>query len=167
MKRSILLSIIFFVIQSSTTCIAQNSNRQRLLMDFNWKFSRTDTIGADKPAFNHSKWRTLHLPHDWSIESEFVQNAPTGGGGGYLPTGTGWYRKRFNVPKAALSKSVWIEFDGVYQNSDVWINGHHLGRYPNGYMSGRIESGWQKRWQGSSRGGNSHKRCACCIPFIG
>ncbi|HEY1022596.1 MAG TPA: beta galactosidase jelly roll domain-containing protein, partial [Flavisolibacter sp.] len=69
------------------------------------------------------------------IEHAFVQNAPTGGGGGYLPTGIGWYRKRFNLPKSVLSNAVWIEFDGVYQNSDVWINGHHLGRYPNGYMS--------------------------------
>lgn len=69
------------------------------------------------------------------IEHAFVQNAPTGGGGGYLPTGIGWYRKRFNLPKYVLSNAVWIEFDGVYQNSDVWINGHHLGRYPNGYMS--------------------------------
>ena len=106
-----------------------------MLMDFNWKFSRTDTIGADKAAFNDSKWRTLDLPHDWSIENEFVQNAPTGGGGGYLPTGIGWYRKRFNLPKSAISKSIWIEFDGVYQNSDVWINGQDLGHYPNGYMS--------------------------------
>jgi len=64
-------------------------------MDYNWKFSRTDTIDADKAAFNDNKWRILDLPHDWSIESEFVQNAPTGGGGGYLPTGVGWYRKTF------------------------------------------------------------------------
>jgi beta-galactosidase len=109
--------------------------RQRLSMDLNWRFSQSDTAGADKPSFNDSKWRVLNLPHDWSIESAFMQNAPTGGGGGYLPTGIGWYRKRFVLPKSVISKSTWIEFDGVYQNSDVWINGHHLGRYPNGYMS--------------------------------
>lgn len=135
MRKFILLSTIVFPLQSFNICIAQNSNRQRLLMDFHWKFSQTDTADADKPVFNDSKWRTLNLPHDWSIENEFIQNAPTGGGGGYLPTGVGWYRKHFNLPKSALSKSVWIEFDGVYQNSDVWINGQHLGHYPNGYMS--------------------------------
>jgi beta-galactosidase len=135
MKKYISFLTVLLLIQSLNTCIAQNSGRQKLLMDFNWRFSQADTIGADKPQFNDSKWRQLNLPHDWSIENEFVQNAPTGGGGGYLPTGVGWYRKHFTISRATLSKSVWIEFDGVYQNSDVWINGHHLGRYPNGYMS--------------------------------
>src|SRR5690348_15984531 len=129
MRKFILLSTIALFIQSFNICRSQSVARQRLLMDYSWKFSRTDTIDADKAAFNDNKWRILDLPHDWSIESEFVQNAPTGGGGGYLPTGVGWYRKHFNLPKSALSKSVWIEFDGVYQNSDVWINGHHLGHY--------------------------------------
>ncbi|TDH19970.1 DUF4982 domain-containing protein [Segetibacter sp. 3557_3] len=146
MKPFLLLFTAIFLIPSNNTSFAQNS-RQRLLMDKGWKFSQTDTVGADKTAFSDNKWRTLDLPHDWSIESAFVQNAPTGGGGGYLPTGIGWYRKRFNMPKSALSKAVWIEFDGVYQNSDVWINGHHLGHYPNGYMSfyydlsGQLKSG--------------------------
>jgi len=116
-------------------CNAQEISRQRLLMDLNWKFSQTDTVGADKDSFNDSKWRTLNLPHDWSIENECIQNASTGGGGGYLPTGIGWYRKHFILPKYDPSKSIWIEFDGIYQNSDVWINDHHLGHYPNGYMS--------------------------------
>lgn len=135
MRNFILLSTLAFALQSFNFCQGQTSNRQRMLMDLNWKFSQTDTAGADKAVFNDSKWRTLNLPHDWSIESAFIENAPTGGGGGYLPTGIGWYRKHFNLPKSALSKSVWIEFDGVYQNSDVWINGQHLGHYPNGYMS--------------------------------
>ncbi|HYM95072.1 MAG TPA: glycoside hydrolase family 2 TIM barrel-domain containing protein, partial [Chitinophagaceae bacterium] len=113
---------------------AQN-NRQRLLMDFNWRFSQTDTIGADKTSFNDTKWRTLNLPHDWSIENTFIEDAPTGGRGGYLPTGIGWYRKHFVLPKSVIKNNIWIEFEGVYQNSDVWINGHHIGHYPNGYMS--------------------------------
>ncbi|MEP7145265.1 MAG: sugar-binding domain-containing protein, partial [Ferruginibacter sp.] len=129
-----LLTTVFFI-QSFNYCLAAPDPARRLLMDLNWKFSLTDTINADKDLFNDSKWRTLNLPHDWSIENEFIQNAPTGGGGGYLPTGVGWYRKHFILPKSALSKNIWIEFDGVYQNSDVWINGHHLGHYPNGYMS--------------------------------
>ena len=134
MKKTYLLYLLLLVqfpVVFSATPIAP---RQRLLMDFGWKFSQTDTIGADKPSFNDAKWRTLNLPHDWSIENEFIQNALTGGGGGYLPTGIGWYRKHFKVSKPA-GKSIWIEFDGVYQNSDVWLNGHLLGLYPNGYMS--------------------------------
>ncbi len=59
----------------------------------------------------------------------------TGGSGGFLPTGIGWYRKHLTLPNDAKGKTVWIEFDGVYMNSDVWINGHHLGNYPYGYNS--------------------------------
>jgi len=132
MKKLFLMTVL---IQSFILRLTAQDNRQRLLMDFNWSFSQTDTVGADKSDFNDNKWRKLDLPHDWSIENEFSEKAVTGGGGGYLPTGIGWYRKHFVLPKSVVSKNVWIEFDGVYQNSDVWINGHHLGHYPNGYMS--------------------------------
>src|SRR5579875_2513708 len=79
--------------------------------------------------------RTLALPHDWSIEGPFDEHEPTGGPGGYLPTGIGWYRKRFRAPENYRSQKVSIEFDGVYQNSEVWINGHYLGKRPYGYIS--------------------------------
>ena len=131
---SFLFPVIFLTLVTTFTFGASTSPRQRLLMDFGWKFSLTDTVGAEKPAFNDNKWRTLNLPHDWSIESEFKADAKTGGGGGYLSTGIGWYRKHFSVSKTE-GKNIRIEFDGVYQNSDVWINGNHLGNYPNGYMS--------------------------------
>lgn len=104
-------------------------------MDPDWKFSLTDTVGAENTGFNDNQWRPLDLPHDWSIEGAFDQAASTGGGGGYLPTGVGWYRKHFTLSGTAAGKTVRIEFEGVYQNSDVWINGNHLGHYPNGYMS--------------------------------
>jgi beta-galactosidase len=78
--------------------------RQRLLIDKDWKFSLTDTIGADGAAFDDHVWRTLDLPHDWSIENEFVQGGATGGGGGYLPTGVGWYRKHFVLPGSEASE---------------------------------------------------------------
>lgn len=115
-----------------TLCRSQG---RAINIDPGWKFSLTDTTGAEKPGFNDNQWRTLDLPHDWSIEGAFDSAAATRGGGGYLPTGVGWYRKHFILPKAAAEKTAWIEFEGVYQNSDVWINGHHLGHYPNGYMS--------------------------------
>lgn len=112
-----------------------NSPRQRLLADYGWRFTTGDPTGADAPSFDDASWRTVDLPHDWSIEGPYDQNAPTGGGGGYLPTGVGWYRRAFTLDAARRGKHVAIEFDGVYQNSDVWINGHHLGRRPNGYVS--------------------------------
>lgn len=117
----------------------QSQPRQRLLMDFGWKFMPGDQTDAQRFDFDDSEWRTLDLPHDWSIEGAYDEKAPTGGSGGYLPTGIGWYRRTFNLPKASNGKTIWIEFDGVYMNSEVWVNGHHLGRYPNGYNSFHYE----------------------------
>jgi len=110
-------------------------SRYHLLMDHNWKFFLGDDVNASSPGYNDNAWRVLDLPHDWSIEGEFRKDAPTGGGGGYLPTGIGWYRKQFTLPAWVHGKQVNIQFDGVYQNSDVWVNNHHLGKRPNGYIS--------------------------------
>jgi beta-galactosidase len=77
----------------------------------------------------------LDLPHDWSIEGTISQDAPAGGSGGYFPTGTGWYRKHFTIKKEDLKMNHQILFDGVYMNSDVWINGKLIGNYPFGYNS--------------------------------
>src|SRR5258706_4910018 len=131
MKKIVLLVTVFF----SFAGIESASGRQRILFDDNWRFYQGDTTGAEQILFNDSKWRTLDLPHDWSIEGDFDEKAATTGRGGYLPTGIGWYRKTFDLSSNATGKNVWIEFDGVYMNIDVWINGHHLGKYPNGYMS--------------------------------
>ena len=111
------------------------ASRYHLLMDRNWKFALGDKEQANNADFNDSRWQSIDLPHDWSIEGEFDKDAPTGGGGGYLPTGIGWYRKAFKLPVSANGKQVSIQFDGVYQNSEVWINGHYLGKRPNGYIS--------------------------------
>src|SRR5580704_9331549 len=136
MKR--LLPLIWFC-GTVIPCLSQQAgirnSAERIGMDPDWKFSLTDTVGAENTGFNDNQWRPLDLPHDWSIEGAFDQAASTGGGGGYLPTGVGWYRKHFTLSGTAAGKTVRIEFEGVYQNSDVWINGNHLGHYPNGYMS--------------------------------
>jgi len=85
--------------------------------------------------YNDSKWRRLDLPHDWAVEGDFNRNNPSGTGGGALPGGIGWYRKDFFAPKSLEGKCVSIEFDGVYMNSTIWINGHELGTRPYGYIS--------------------------------
>ncbi|MGC9970955.1 MAG: glycoside hydrolase family 2 TIM barrel-domain containing protein [Bryobacteraceae bacterium] len=109
--------------------------RSRASFDFDWKFFRGDARGAELAAFDTAAWRDVHLPHDWSIEGPFDKDAPSGGSGGYSPCGAGWYRKEFVLPAAGRDRTVWIEFDGVYHNSDVWINGKHLGARPYGYVS--------------------------------
>jgi beta-galactosidase len=111
------------------------AQRQRLSMDPGWRFTLADPAGAEQPGFDERAWRRLDLPHDWSIEGTPRQDAPAGGRGGYFPTGIGWYRKAFRMPARAAGAEAWLEFDGVYMNSDVWINGFHLGRRPYGYSS--------------------------------
>lgn len=76
----------------------------------------------------------LDLPHDWSIEGEYNESNPSGISGAFLPTGIGWYRKNLNIENLQDDNKYFIEFDGVYMNSDVWVNGQHLGNRPNGYI---------------------------------
>ncbi len=103
--------------------------------DPQWKFCKGDPEGAQSPDFKDGSWRTLDLPHDWSIEGPFSQDAPAGDTGAYLPTGIGWYRKQFTVSPATRGKHVVLQFDGVYQRSEVWINGVSLGMRPYGFTT--------------------------------
>jgi beta-galactosidase len=114
---------------------AQAPPRIRESFDFGWRFLRGDAPGAPEPAFSDASWRSLDLPHDWSIEGPFSPNESSGGAGGHAPTGIGWYRKRFRLPASHKDRRISIEFDGVYQNSEVWMNGQYLGQRPYGYIS--------------------------------
>ena len=104
-------------------------------LDADWRFFKGDAAGAEAPSFRDSEWRMLNVPHDWSIEGPFDAGNATGGAGGFLPAGIGWYRKHFTLPKEYARRRVFVEFDGVMANSDVWINGMHLGKRPYGYVS--------------------------------
>jgi len=111
------------------------AQRQRLSMDPAWRFALGDHQGAEAPAFDDARWRRLDLPHDWSIEGTPNRDAPGGGRIGYFPAGIGWYRKAFRLPAGTRGREAWLEFDGVYMNSDVWINGFRLGKRPYGFIS--------------------------------
>ncbi len=101
--------------------------------DADWRFLKGDAPGAEAPAFADNAWRTVSLPHDWSIEGPIAMDNPSGKAGGYFPTGIGWYRKTFSLP-AAAGHRVFIEFDGAMANSTVWLNGQLLGKRPYGYV---------------------------------
>ena len=120
---------------------ANGFGQGRTVADFDkgWHFHLGNVDNGQKASLNDAGWRTLNLPHDWSIEGKFSKDNPATPEGGALPGGIGWYRKTFTVPAASKNKLVYIDFDGVYQKSDVWINGHHLGFRPNGYISFRYE----------------------------
>ncbi len=103
--------------------------------DRGWRFQLGDPDGAQAASFDDHGWRELNLPHDWSIEGEVSESAPARGNGGYLPTGIGWYRKTLTLPGSTAGKQVSIVFDGVYQRSEVWINGVSLGMRPYGFST--------------------------------
>lgn len=115
--------------------------QQRLTASFDrgWRFHLGDVSRAEDAALDDSRWRALDLPHDWSIEGEFSERNPAGASGGALPGGIGWYRKTFTLPASDTARLVFLDFDGVYRNSEVWINGHYLGKRPYGYSSFRYE----------------------------
>ncbi|WP_218130709.1 glycoside hydrolase family 2 TIM barrel-domain containing protein [Lentzea albidocapillata] len=100
-----------------------------------WQFALVNTTGEDapQPGEHDRSWRDTRLPHDWSIGLDPVQGPHTGAGTGFLPGGLGWYRKTFTLPSSLAGKKVSIEFDGVYMDSEVYLNGKLLGRHPYGY----------------------------------
>ncbi|WP_176842144.1 glycoside hydrolase family 2 TIM barrel-domain containing protein [Chitinophaga filiformis] len=114
------------------------------LFDDNWRFKKDSLTGAEQPDYPDAGWRMLHLPHDWAIEDlpgqndstiigPFYKYSPAKEEGAYVVGGTAWYRKQFILPALPSGQTVAIRFDGVYMDSDVWINGHHLGNHPYGY----------------------------------
>ncbi|HTR40127.1 MAG TPA: glycoside hydrolase family 2 TIM barrel-domain containing protein, partial [Pseudomonadales bacterium] len=109
--------------------------RTTLPFDSDWRFLNADLTNAEEPQLDDSSWRQINVPHDWSIAGPFAETNLTGGAGGFLPSGVGWYRKHFSLPQGTKDRCVFIEFDGVMANSDVWINGFHLGHRPFGYVS--------------------------------
>ena len=116
-----------------------SSSRITQSFDTGWRFEKADAPGAEQPGFADTSWRAVTVPHDWSIEGPFDQKAPTRGSGAFLPSGVAWYRNAFTLPDSSKARRVFIEFDGVMQNSEVWINGHSLGTRPYGYVSFRYE----------------------------
>ena len=109
--------------------------------NFDWRFQLGDEPAFAEAAYDDGAWRELHLPHDWSVEGEFSAENPSTPSGGALPGGIGWYRKHFTVPESlfgpdgAPQKAVNVEFDGVFMNSTVYVNGQEFGTRPYGYSS--------------------------------
>ncbi len=136
MKKHYLFLFICTVLFS---CSSSKKVRENVDFTEGWKFYLGDDSIAYNAQYDDAKWRILDLPHDWSIEADFSLKNPATPGGGALPGGIGWYRKDFVVDKSDKGKNIYIDFDGIYWNSKVWINGHLLGERPNGYISFRYD----------------------------
>jgi beta-galactosidase len=137
MKKQLIISFLFFLLDFTV-----HAQRSQNLFDESWKFLKGDIVNGESVNLNDAAWRTIELPHDWSIEDLPNQSDSVIGpfykksigitATGYTVGGTGWYRKHFR-PGNIAGRKFSIYFDGVYMNSDVWINGHHLGNHPYGY----------------------------------
>ena len=130
-KRFISASLIGILTVMSAGCQFGTGRSVRDL-DFDWKFAKGDIPNAQTRAFDDTHWRTVQVPHDWSIEGPYSDEFASGTG--YLPGGVGWYRKTFSVGPSLRNKRLSVEFDGVYNNAEVWINGIYLGKRPFGYI---------------------------------
>jgi beta-galactosidase len=141
-----LLVVFLLVFSVLISCSSSNQELSERTISFNdgWKFYRGDIAGAEDVSFDDHNWRVLDVPHDWSIEDlpeneypeqigPFTPDSPGGTSTGFVIGGIGWYRKPFVLDKSTRNKKVQIYFDGVYMNSEVWINGHYLGIQPYGY----------------------------------
>jgi len=139
------LIIVLFIITLSCS-VSDNTDESRTIsFDKNWRFLKEDPTDAKNPSFDDSNWRSLDLPHDWSIEDLPNQSDSVIGPfsklsigkmrTGYTIGGTAWYRKTFTMDATDSKKIAYLTFDGVYMNADVWINGKHVGNHPYGYTS--------------------------------
>ena len=126
-------------------------------MDFGWKFHLGNDwgiaqnlakagsgYGAASVSFSDASWRRVDLPHDWAIEMPFDRKADTSHGfravGSAFPENSiGWYRRTFVLPKSDASRRIWLELDGVYRDSTVFVNGWAVGRHESGYSSARYD----------------------------
>ncbi|WEL18591.1 Beta-galactosidase, glycosyl hydrolase family 2 [Halorhabdus sp. SVX81] len=102
-------------------------------LETGWRFHQGEIDGAAAPDFDDAEWRSVDVPHDWSIEGPFDPDNPAGSAGAFLPGGVGWYRR--SLPSDVEGETVYLRFDGIYRDSDVYLNGEHVGNRPNGYTS--------------------------------
>ncbi|TDX12830.1 sugar-binding domain-containing protein [Flavobacterium sp. S87F.05.LMB.W.Kidney.N] len=128
--NKILLPIFLF---SCFSAISQISFGDSNKINDNWKFNLQDISDAKNVSFDDSKWQQVNVPHDWSVKGQL---SPTlASCTGYLPGGIAWYRKSITIPQSKSGEKVYLYFEGVYNRSEVFINGHSLGKRPNGYIS--------------------------------
>lgn len=129
--------ILFFAVLLGMFCACSGADGRRAEdFNFDWRFALGDDASYAAVDFDDSAWRPLHLPHDWAVEGDFSKENPSTPGGGALPGGVGWYRKEFFTPEGiADGRRLYVEFDGVFMNSTVYVNGMPLGTRPYGYSS--------------------------------
>lgn len=125
------VTLLLYGLLFSVESLSQDS--RGIIFNTEWKFHKGDIANGEKLSLTDNNWQKVHLPHDWSIEGPFSDQWASGTG--YLPGGKGWYRKSFELSSGQKKKQIYLYFDGVYKNSEVWVNEKYVGKRPNGYAS--------------------------------
>ena len=135
MKLSLSATILFLCLSSAACGQSKQDN-----FDFNWRFIEQDVKNAQDAMLDDSKWKRIDLPHDWDIYHAPAKDAPSGNDGGYFPGGIGWYRKQVKESelKTSEGETIWLHFEGVYQNCQVYVNGEHAGGHAYGYTPFKV-----------------------------
>ncbi|KRB59793.1 sugar-binding domain-containing protein [Flavobacterium sp. Root186] len=130
LTKKILIPVLLFSCLSASSQVSFGDSQK---INDNWKFNLQETPDAKNTIFDDSKWQQVNVPHDWSVKGQL---SPTlASCTGYLPGGIAWYRKSVTIPQSKSGEKVYLYFEGVYNRSEVFINGHSLGKRPNGYIS--------------------------------
>lgn len=137
--KTIFYLLITAILFSSGCSTLEDRSRDVRSFNDSWQFLNDEPVAGQMPDPDLQEWKTLDLPHDWSIEGPFSEEYKTTINQGALPAGIGWYMKMFRMEPSDSGKCVFIDFDGVYRDSKVWINGYFLGQRPSGYMPFRYE----------------------------
>ena len=135
MLRNVLASLLFVSVAAANV-----SAREVVSFDRGWKFHCGDAPGAEMLGYNDEAWRSVRVPHDWSIEGPLDEKAPGGAFNGFLPGGIGWYRKTFQIPASRRGQKIFLEFDGIYERAQLWLNGVRVGEQDYGYSSFGIDA---------------------------
>lgn len=133
MRKQLLTIVMVLAISAVPSLRAQGSFGTPEKINDNWKFILNDVKDGQSVALDDSKWQSVSLPHDWSVKGQL---SPTlASCTGYLPGGIGWYRKTIDIPAGKPGEKVYLYFEGIYNRSEVFLNGQSLGKRPNGYIS--------------------------------
>jgi beta-galactosidase len=135
MKKLPLHLFISFLFLIFFSCGKQHDFQRKILFNDNWKFYLGDDPDASNPAYDDSNWRIMELPHDWAIELPVAESNPGGTANGYFAGGIGWYRKNFTMPANKEGKAFYLLFDGIFMDSEIWVNGNYKGKRNYGYIN--------------------------------
>jgi beta-galactosidase len=135
MKKYLFYIPLISVILLSSSCGKQHDYQRKMNFNEGWKFHYGDIPEAKDPSFQDEEWQNLTLPHDWAIEYPVAESNPSGTANGYFVGGVGWYRKSFDIEKKLDGQAIYLLFDGIFMDSEIWLNGNYKGKRNYGYIN--------------------------------